>query len=152
MGYEHALDSAARAATLLLTPLVLAAVSAAACWLAWYLRRRTRNEALRELLDRLDESVTDSVKSVNQQAYELLGRPKRVDNPNVRRLTHQESTILRNAAVKSVTAYWGLHGLRELARALRLQRSDDDKTLKAVRDIIETKIEAAVSDEKKRAA
>lgn len=139
------LDAASRVATMLLTPIVLAALAAAAGWSANWLRKRTRNEAVRELLDRLDESVSDAVKAVNQQAYELLGRSKRTG-----RLTYQEGTILRNAAVKGVTSAWGLHGLRELASALRLRRSDDDKTLKAMRDIIELKIEAAVSDEKRR--
>lgn len=125
-----------------LAPCLAAIVAWVSARLAGLIRAKTRNEMVEGILLRLNESVAEAVKAVNQQTREILGRAREPDSPGGRKLTMQEARLLREHALKYIRSYWGLKGIKELARILGLELGGE------LDSYLLNKIEAYVGREK----
>ncbi len=117
-----------------LSPVVLAVLTWLGARLAALIQAKVRNEYLRGALVRLDDAVFTAVKAIQQDTVAAIKKAS-ADG----RLTDDEVTEIRRAAVDSVKAQLGLKGLAELARILGL--SDG-----VVETFLGNKVEAAVHD------
>lgn len=129
----------------MLAPILAAALTWVSAKLAGWIRAKTKNELAAGMLVRLQDSVVDAVKAVNQQTVELLGRAKHPHSPGGVKLTKTEANQLKKAAMEHVRAYWGEKGFKELMKVLGLGG------VQQLDKVIATKIEAAVNDNKERA-
>ena len=110
-------------APLLLTVLTYA-VHAAAKWL----KTKTDNEALRGMIDRLDEAVIDAVHSVEQTMVDDI-RAATADGV----VTKDEADAIKAHAVAAVLDYMGSKGMAQLEKVIDRE---------AIEKMIATKIEA----------
>jgi len=117
-----------------LSPLVLGAITWVAAKLAQYISARVKNEYLRGVLVRLDDTVVSVVREIHQVTVDAL-KASSVDG----KVPPGAREAIRNAALMAIKSYLGVKGLGQLARVLGL---DGD----AVDRLIGTKVEAAVHD------
>lgn len=103
--------------------------------------RRTKQAQAEHMLFRLNDAVRDAVRAVNQCSGTTYGVRKR--NGGV--LTRPEQATLRRYATEHVEAYFGARGIQDIGMALGLSEVGDPQRIsKAVRRMIETKVEAFV--------
>ncbi len=117
-----------------LSPLVLGAVTWLAARLAQYINARVKNEYLRGVLVRLDDTVASVVREIQQLSVDALK-----GSSSDGKVPVGAREALRNAAMVTIRSHLGTRGLADLARVLGL---DND----AVNRFIGTKVEAAVHD------
>lgn len=136
----------------ILAPALAAALTWAAAWLTGVIRARIKNQVAAGMVERLTESVAAAVAAVNQRTNELLGVARQPDSQCGRRLSTQESALLKKAAMAYVKDFWGPKGLRELARILTPGQRDVDRQMAQMDRVISARIEAAVGATKRRPA
>lgn len=117
-----------------LSPIVLAAVTWVTAKLGQWINARVKNEYLRGVLARLDDTVLSVVREVHQVTVDAL-KASTVDG----KLTPGARDAVKAAAVGAIKSHLGSKGLVELTRVLGLDAS-------GVERLIGTKIEAAVHD------
>lgn len=132
-----------------LAPLLMAAIGWVSVKLANFIKAKTKNEMMAGVLIRLNESVTDAVKAVNQQMVEIIGRAKDPNSPGGKKITTDEALKLHDAAKAFVRSYWGEKGLKELAYVLGFGSLFGKIDEQGLNNMLTTKIEAAVNEEKK---
>ena len=126
----------------IVAPILGAAATWVAARIALWIRAKTRNELVAGILVRLNDSVIDAVRAVNQETSSILGRARDPTSPGGAKLTQSEATKLRRCAIEHVKSYWGVRGLAELVRVLGIAAEDVEK-------IIVGKLEATVGEEKR---
>lgn len=137
----------------MMAPLITAALGWVAVKLGNLIRAKTKNEYLASTLARLNDSVFDAVKSVNQQSKRMLEEARDPASPGGEKITKEEADMLKNAAMEHVKSYWGKKGMKELGKVLGfggLLGFGKDEA--GVEKLISDKIEAAVHDVKKAGA
>ncbi|MDX2023254.1 MAG: hypothetical protein SF187_23675 [Deltaproteobacteria bacterium] len=117
-----------------LSPIVLAAVTWVTAKLGQWINARVKNEYLRGVLARLDDTVLSVVREVHQVTVDAL-KASTVDG----KLTPGARDAVKAAAIGAIKSHIGTKGLLELARVLGIDAS-------GVERLIGTKIEAAVHD------
>lgn len=136
----------------ILIPILVAGLMWLKVRIIGWIKAKTKNETLAGILSRLNESVFEAVKMVNEQMKDLIGKAKDPASPGGTQITLEEAAKLRKAALDYVKAYWGEKGLKELAHVLGfggvLGMGTDEKGLER---LIANKIEAAVHDVKAEA-
>jgi hypothetical protein len=123
-----------------LSPVLMAVVTWVGAKLAQLLGARVKNEYLRGVLVRLDDTVVSVVREVNQVTVETI-KSASVNG----RLPPGARDAIKNAAINSVKAHLGIRGLSELGRVLGLDGSAVDR-------LIGTRIEATVHSIKAQAS
>ena len=118
----------------MLSPVLLAAVSWIAAKLGQLINAHVKNEYLRGVLVRLDDTVLSVVREVHQVTVAAI-KEASVDG----RLPPGARETVKNAAVAKIQSYLGRKGLAEVARVLGLD-------LEGVGRLIGTRVEAAVHD------
>jgi hypothetical protein len=136
----------------MLIPILVAGLLWVKAHLANWIRSKTKNETLAGIMVRLNESVFESVKAVNEQMKDLIGKAKDPASPGGVKITEAEAKQLKDAALGHVKAYWGKKGMKEMAKVLGFGGffglGSDSSGLDK---LIANKIEAAVNDVKKDA-
>lgn len=122
-----------------LAPVLMAVVTWVAAKLAQLINARVKNEYLRGVLIRLDDTVASVVREVNQVTVESI-KSSSADG----RLTASARDVIKNAALQTVKAHLGAKGIAELSQILGLDGSAIDR-------LIGTRIEATVHDLKAQA-
>jgi len=120
-------------------------------WLAvvlgLFFRRRTKQATAEHVLARLNDAVRDAVRAVNQSSSRTFGLRK----PEAG-FSHAEQATLRRYAVDRVKWSFGPDGLRVIGGALGLHDAmAPDRHTQLVERMIETKVEAFVWLQKRRA-
>jgi len=123
-----------------LSPVLIAVVTWVAANLAKLLEARVKNEYLRGVLVRLDDTVVSVVREVNQVTVEAI-KSASIDG----RLPAGARDTIKNAAVNAIKAHLGSQGLEDLARVLGLDSPAVDR-------LIGTRIEATVHTLKAQAS
>jgi len=118
----------------ILSPILLAALTWVAAKVAQYIQAKVKNEYLRGVLVRLDDAVLAAVREVQQVTVEAI-KAGSADG----KLTPDERTRVKQAAIDSVKSHLGTKGLSELAKILGLDGG-------AVEKLLSTRVEAAVHD------
>jgi len=118
----------------ILSPILLAALTWVAAKVAQYIQAKVKNEYLRGVLVRLDDAVLAVVREVQQVTVEAI-KSASADG----KLTPDERTRVKQAAIDSVKSHLGMKGLGELAKILGLDSG-------AVERLLSTRVEAAVHD------
>lgn len=121
----------------LLSPLVMLGLGYVSKLLADLIKAKTKNEYLSGVLVRLNTSVVDAVKAIEQSVVEEI---KKASADGV--ITDAERLSIKQAALDAVKSYLGVKGLNEIGKVLGLSNA-------AVEGLISDKIEAAVHDLKK---
>ena len=132
-------DLGFKAAEILL-PVLMAALTWGAARLASFINAKVKNEYLRGVLTRLDETVLAAVKEAQQVAVASLAAAN-ADGV----VTAEEKAKIKADVMAVVQSHIGKKGLAEVGKVLGL----NDGTLSA---LLSTKIEAAVYDIKAREA
>lgn len=117
-----------------LSPVLLAAFTWVATKLGQWINARVRNEYLRGVLLRLDDTVVAVVREVHQVTVDAL-KAATVDG----KLPPGTRETVKQAAIGAIKSHLGTRGLADLARVLGLDGPSVDR-------LIGTKIEAAVHD------
>ena len=117
-----------------LSPLVLGAITWVAARLAQYITAKVKNEYLRGVLVRLDDTVVSVVREIHQVTVDAL-KASSVDG----KIPPGAREAIRNAALTTIRSHLGVKGLGDLARVLGLDGTAVDR-------LIGTKVEAAVHD------
>jgi hypothetical protein len=117
-----------------LSPLLMAAVGWVATRLAQLINSRTRSEAMRSALLRVEEIVFAAVREVQQ----LLVDDLKARSPDGR-LGPADRERVKQAALATVRAELGSRGIAELARVLGTPQN-------ALDHVLATRIEAAVHE------
>lgn len=117
-----------------LSPVLLAALTWVAAKLGQLINARVRNEYLRGVLARLDDTVFAVVREVHQVTVDAL-KAATVDG----KLPPSARDTVKQAALNAIKAHLGVRGVAELAKVLGLDGPAVDR-------LIGTKIEAAVHD------
>lgn len=94
-------------------PIVLAALSWLAVWAAKLIAAKTKNEYLAGVLHRTTDAAIAAVKEI-EQTYVSAIRAGKADG----KLTDDEKTKAREAAMASLKSHLGTRGLGELAKVL----------------------------------
>lgn len=134
----------------MLIPVILAGLGWITKKVADLINAKAKNEYLRGTMTRLNESVFDAVKAVNQRSAVLLAEFRDEDSDGGEKITKKEAEMLKQAALDHVKAYWGKKGLKEMGKVLGfggflgLFGKDEAGMEKMISD----KIEAAVHDVK----
>jgi hypothetical protein len=123
-----------------LSPILLAALTAASAKLAQLIRAKVQNEYLKGLLIRLDDAVLTTVKDLEQSMVEQI-KAASADG----KITDDEKKQIRDAALTAVKSNLGTKGRAEVAKILGLQGGGMD-------GLLSSKIEAAVHDLHRTAA
>jgi len=118
----------------ILSPVLLAALTAATTKFAELIRARIQNEYLRGLLLRLDDAVLTAVKNLEQSTVEQI-KVASADG----KITDAEKQQIRAAALAAVKSNLGAKGRAEVVRILGLADEGMD-------GLLSSKIEAAVHD------
>ncbi len=116
----------------LLSPVLLAALTWMAAKVAQLINARVKNEYLRGVLVRLDDTVLAVVREVNQVTVDAI-KAASVDG----RLPPGAREAVKNAALTAIKSHLGPKGIAEIAKVLGLKTDGLDR-------LIGTKIEAAV--------
>lgn len=130
----------------MLLPVLLAGLTWLGAHLSAWIKSKTKNEALAGILVRLNQSVFDGVKAVNQNMANLLGEAKAPGSPGGAKITEAEAAKLKAAALDHVKSYWGAKGLGEMAKVLGFGGD-----MAGLDKMLSNKIEAAVGDVKAKA-
>ncbi len=97
-------------------------ITAGLTWLAVKLgsliKSKIRNELLGGMLARLNGSVFEAVKAVNEKMRDLIGKSKDPASLGGVKITKDEAKMLQMAALDHVKSYWGPKGLKELGHIL----------------------------------
>jgi hypothetical protein len=117
-----------------LSPVVLAAFTWVGAKLAQWINARVKNEYLRAVLVRLDDTVVSVVREVHQVTVDAL-KAATVDG----KLPPAARDTVKLAAINSIKSHLGSKGIGELARVLGLDGQGVDR-------LIGTKIESAVHE------
>ncbi len=123
-----------------LSPLLLAALTWVAARLAQYVSAKVKNEWVRGALVRLDDAVLVAVREVQQVTVEAI-KAGSADG----KLTPEERTRAKQAAIDSVKSHLGMKGIAELAKILGLEDG-------AIEKLLSSRVEAAVHDLKRARA
>lgn len=99
-------------------PVVLAALGWLSTRLALWLKAKTKNEVLAGILIRLNQSVFEGVKFVNEGMVDLIGKAKDPASPGGVAITKEEAKQLKAAALDYVKSYWGAKGIKEMGKVL----------------------------------
>lgn len=118
----------------ILSPVLLAALTWVAAKVAQFINAKVKNEYLRGALVRLDDAVLAAVREVQQVTVEAI-KAASADG----KMTPEERTQVKKAAIDAAKAHLGAKGLAELMKVLGL--SGD-----AVEKLLSTRVEAAVYD------
>ncbi|MDX2087854.1 MAG: hypothetical protein SFX73_08390 [Kofleriaceae bacterium] len=118
----------------LLSPILLGAFTWVAAKLGQWINARVRNEYLRGVLTRLDDTVVSVVREIHQVTVDAL-KAATVDG----KLPPSARDTVKQAAISAIKSHLGAKGLNELARVLGLDVQGVDR-------LIGTKIEATVHD------
>ena len=124
----------------ILSPVLLAVLTAASAKLAQFIRAKVQNEYLQGLLIRLDDAVVTAVKGLEQSVVEQI-KAANADG----KITNDEKKQIRDAAIAAVKSNLAANGLTELAKILGMQDA-------AMDGLFSSKIEAAVHDLRRTAA
>ena len=119
-----------------LSPVVLAAFTWVAARLGQWINARVKNEYLRGVLARLDDTVVAVVREVHQVTVEAL-KAATVDG----KLPPAACATVKQSAVNAIKSHLGAKGLKDLSSVLGVDAPGIDR-------LIGTKIEAAVHDVK----
>lgn len=117
-----------------LSPVVLGAFTWVAAKLGQWISARVRNEYLRGVLTRLDDTVVSVVREIHQVTVDAL-KAATVDG----RLPPSARETVKQSALAAIKSHLGVRGVGELAKVLGLDGPGIDR-------LIGTKIEAAVHD------
>ncbi len=117
-----------------LSPVLLAALTAATTKFAELIRARVQNEYLKGLLLRLDDAVLTAVKNLEQSTVEQI-KAASADG----KITDAEKQQIRAAALAAVKSNLGPKGRTEVVKILGLADEGMD-------GLLSSKIEAAVHD------
>jgi len=118
----------------ILSPVLLAALTAVTAKFAQLIRARVHNEYLQGLLLRLDDAVVTAVKDLQQTTVERI-KAASADG----KISDEEKQQIRAAALAAVKSHLGANGRAEVAKLLGLQGEGMD-------GLVSAKIEAAVHD------
>jgi hypothetical protein len=117
-----------------LSPVLLAVLTAAVAKFAQLIRARVQNEYLQGLLIRLDDAVVTAVKDLQQRTVDRI-KAASADG----KISDDEKQQIRAAALAAVKSHLGANGRAEVAKILGLQGEGMD-------GLVSSKIEAAVHD------
>lgn len=118
----------------ILSPVLLAGLSWLSVKAAQLISAKVKNEYLKGVLVRLDDAVLVAVREVQQVTVDAL-KAASADG----RLTPDERTKVKQAAIDSIKSHLGTKGIAEVARVLGLEDGAVDK-------LLSTRVEAAVHD------
>jgi hypothetical protein len=118
----------------LLSPIVLGALTLASLKLSQFFSAHVKNAYLRNVLTRLDDAVFSAVKELEQTVVAAM-KAASADGA----LSDAERQSIKQQALATVKSYLGMKGLEQLATVFGLDTGTID-------GLLGTKIEAAVHD------
>lgn len=118
-------------------PFVVGAFGYLGRLLTVYIDKRIKNQALANILIRVNDAVVTAVKATEQQVVKEL---KAASADGI--ITEEEKVRIKQAAIGNILSYLGDGGLNEVKKVFNLNDAGVDKMLN-------DKVEAAVLDVKK---